>query len=463
MQNQHDYDVAIIGSGPGGYVSAIRSAELGFKTVCIEKDATLGGTCLNVGCIPSKALLQSTESFEWINTSAKQHGISVADVKIDFPAVMLRKEGIIKGLTDSISAHFKKLGIVHLHGEAHFTDPHSLEIGALTGKPQKISAKNIIIATGSEPISLPFLPIDEKTIITSTGALSLTQIPKKLVVVGAGAIGVELASVYRRLGSEVVIIEMLDVITPAMDSALSKALLQSLKKQGIEFFLGAKLTAASKDKKGVALKFQHDQKNAEMTADVVLVAVGRRPNTKGLNLQAAGIAVGEKGYIPVDGRFRTSQKHIFAVGDVIEGPMLAHKASQEGIVAVELIAGLPSKMNYISIPNVIYTHPEVASVGFTEAEAKAAGLELCIGTSFFKGNGRARCSGDTDGFVKVVAEATHGRLLGMHIIGAHASELIAEGVLALDKKATLADIANACHAHPTLSETTMEACRNALR
>lgn len=451
------YQVLVIGSGPGGYVAAIRASQLGFKTACVEKMGTLGGTCLNVGCIPSKALLQSSESYDWIVNSSKEQGITVSNPSFDFPAMMKRKEGIVKMLVDGVASHFKKHKIDRLQGTAKFMGPNEVEVDG-----KRYTADNIIIATGSEPIALPFLPFDEKRVVSSTGALALKQVPKKLAVIGAGIIGVELASVYRRLGSEVIIIEMLDYITPGMDEALSKQLLQLLKKQGIEFLLGAKVAAGKVTDQGVSLNIEHEQKKRTIDADVVLVAVGRKPYTSGLNLEAAGIQAGPKGLIQVDGNFRTAQKHIYAIGDVIDGPMLAHKATHEGIAAAEIIAGESPSINYMSIPNVIYTHPEVASVGLTEAEAGTAGINMMTGTSFFRGNGRARCSGEIDGFVKVIGDKKTGRLLGVHIIGSHASELIAEGMIALDKKATIADIVHACHAHPTLSETIMEACQQAL-
>lgn len=454
---QYDFQVLVIGSGPGGYVAAIRAAQLGFSVACVEKMPTLGGTCLNVGCIPSKALLQTSESWEWIEKSAAEQGISVKEATFDFAAMMKRKETIVKGLTDGVAGAFNKNKIERIIGAAKFTGPHTVDIGG-----RQITAGNIIIATGSEPISLPFLPFDETVVVSSTGALSLPKVPKKLLVVGAGVIGVELASVYRRLGSEVSIVEMLDTITPAMDAAVCKQLQTLLKKQGLEFYLGAKVKEGSHDKKTVSLTVEHQNNTVKMDGDVVLVAVGRRPFTKDLALEKASLALSPKGFIPVDANLRTTQPHIYAIGDVIDGPMLAHRASHEGIAAAELIAGQQPTINYMGIPNVIYTHPEVAAVGFTEAEARAAGLELFIGTSFFRGNGRARCMGDTEGFVKIIGEKTSGRLVGMHIIGPHASELIAEGMMAIDKKATVADIMHACHAHPTLSETIMEAAQQAL-
>jgi dihydrolipoamide dehydrogenase len=452
-----EYQVLVIGSGPGGYVAAIRAAQLGFKTACVEKMGTLGGTCLNVGCIPSKALLQSSESYDWIVNSSKSQGISIKDPSFDFSEMIKRKEGIVKLLVDGVASHFKKHKIDWLQGDAKFTGPHEIEVGG-----KKYGAENIIIATGSEPIPLPFLPFDEKRVLSSTGALALKAVPKKMAVIGGGIIGVELASVYRRLGSEITIIEMLDYITPGVEAALSKQLLQLLKKQGLEFLLGAKVSGGKTSEKGINLTVEHEQKTLSIDADVVLVAVGRRAYTQGLGLEAAGLKTGPKGLIEVDGNFRTAQRHIYAIGDVIDGPMLAHKATHEGMAAAEIIAGGTPRINYMSIPNVIYTHPEVASVGLTEAEANTAGLALMTGISYFRGNARARCTGEIEGFVKVIGDKKSGRLLGVHIIGEHASELIAEGMMALDKKATIADLVHACHAHPTLSEAIMEAGQQAL-
>lgn len=457
MMENYDFQVLVIGAGPGGYVAAIRAAQLGFKVACVEKMPTLGGTCLNIGCIPSKALLQSSESYDWIKNSSKEQGVSVSDVSFDLPAIMKRKEGIVRILVDGIASHFKKHQITRIVGSAKFVNAHEVEVNG-----KRYSAERIILASGSEPISLPFLSFDEKRVVSSTGALSLTAVPKKMIVIGGGVIGVELASVYRRLGAEITIIEMLDLIAPGLDEAMSKQLLQSLKKQGIEFLLKAKVTGAKVSEKNVTLSVEYEGKTLSVEADVVLVAVGRRPYTSGLDLQVAGVSVTPKGLVIVNDHFLTSQPNIYAIGDVIDGPMLAHKASHEGMAVAEIIAGQRPAINYMSIPNVVYTHPEVASVGLTEAEATAAGLKVMIGTSQFRANARARCVGDLEGSVKVIGDTASGRLLGMHIIGAQASELIAEGMIALDKKATIADIVHACHAHPTLSEAVMEACQQAL-
>lgn len=454
------YDAVVIGSGPGGYVTAIRLAQLGLKTACVEKGSTLGGTCLNVGCIPSKALLQSTEHLSWLKHSAKEHGITCSDVSMDFNQLMKRKEGVVQGLTQGVASLFKKNKIDRIEGTARFISKDTIEVVNGSSK-QEISAKYFILATGSEPIALPFLPFDEKTVVSSTGALSLSSIPKKMVVVGGGVIGVELASVYNRLGTEVTIVEMLDSICAGMDEAISKNLLQILKKQGLNFHLSTKVTEAKKNEKGYTITIQQDQQTLELPADVILVAVGRRPFSTGLGLQEIGVTQ-QKGFVVVDGNFRTSIPNIFAIGDLIEGPMLAHKASEEGCAVAEIIAGLQPKINYMAIPNVIYTHPEAASIGLTEKEAKALGKEVFVGTVFFRGNSRARCTGDTDGFLKVIGLGKEGVLIGMHVVGAQASELIDAGMIAIEKKATLKEIAHYPHAHPTLSEAFKEACGVAL-
>jgi len=442
------YDVVVIGSGPGGYVAAIRAAQLGLKTACVEKSKPLGGTCLNVGCIPSKSLLQSSELYWLLRNKAQEHGIHATELSYDFTHMMQRKDKVVKGFNDGIAALFKKNRIDRFEGEASFLNPQTLKIAG-----QEVSARHFIIATGSEPIPLPFLPFDEEKILSSTGALALKKVPKKLIVVGAGVIGVELGSVYKRLGSEVTFIEFLDRICPTFDEAVSKTFQEILEKQGMTFHLSSKVTSGKVTPTHVELLV--DKNSYE--ADVVLIAIGRRAYTQGLNLQAIGITLDSKGMIPVDGAFRTAQPHIFAIGDVIDGPMLAHKASDEGVAAAEIIAGLSPHIEYIAIPNVVYTLPEVAAVGITEREAKAMNLTFKTGTFPFKINSRAKCSGEDEGFVKMIAEARTGRLLGIHIIGAHAGELIAEATLALERKTTALELANTSHAHPTYAEAIKEA------
>lgn len=456
------YDVAIIGAGPGGYVAAIRAAQMGFKTVCIDKHHSLGGTCLNVGCIPSKTLLQATELFLHLKHQGKEFGIECSELNINFSKLMSRKKEVVNSLVDGIAGLFRQHQVISLQGTAEFIDSHRILVTTKDGHSQEIEASNILIATGSEPIALPDIPFQEHQIVSSTGALSLSSIPERLVVVGAGVIGVELASVYNRLGSQVIVLEMLDHICPALDASLSKQLLRILQKQGIEFSLSSRLVTATVQPNEVILAADLNGEMRNLSASVVLVAVGRRPHTQELHLERAGVQTDKKGFIPVDGNFRTIQSHIFAIGDVIEGVMLAHRASAEGIAVVESLKGEHPTVDYLAIPNVVYTYPEVASVGLTEEEAQRAGVDLMIGKSFFKGNARARCSGEVEGFVKILGDKKSGRLVGMHILGPHASELIAEGMLAMQKKASIKDIADAPNAHPTLSETIKEAALEAL-
>lgn len=458
---ENRYDVVVIGSGPGGYVAAIRAAQLGFSTACVEKSNTFGGTCLNVGCIPSKALLQSSEQYVFMRDEAKRHGINCKSMNIDFSQMMRRKEEIVGGLVKGIAGLFKRNQVKSYHGTARLRSGNLIEISN-GSKKQVIEGKNIILATGSEPIPLPFLPFDENKVVSSTGALGLSKSPKKMIVIGAGVIGVELASVYNRLGSAVTIVEMLDVVCPGMDKTISKTLQNVLTKQGLTFHLSSQVTEADNEGDKVTLKVKCSKKIIELSADVVMVAIGRRPYSRGLGLEEIGILSNTKGFIPVDQNLQTSIPNIFAIGDIVEGPMLAHRASDEGIAVVEYLSGLISHVNYMAIPNVIYTHPEVASVGFSEQDAIAFGLQIKLGSCPFRGNPRARCAGYIEGTVKVIGEATTNKLLGIHIIGLHASEMIGEGVLALEKGATLQDLAYASHAHPTLSETIKEAALNAL-
>lgn len=459
-----EFDVAVIGSGPGGYVAAIRAAQLGLKTACIEKDPTLGGTCLNVGCIPSKALLHTTELLQKVAEQSEGQGIASQGLHIDFEKMMARKCDVVKGLTGGIAGLFKKNLVTWIQGTARLKDGHTIQVQGAEGI-EEIRAASIILAAGSEPVPLPFLPFDEQKIVSSTGALSLAKIPKKMLVVGAGAIGLELGSVYRRIGCEVTVVEFLDRVCPLFDAALSKALQQALAKQGLSFMLSSKVTAGQVSAtNGATLTVESKAGESSIhTADVVLVSIGRRPYSKDLGLSDVGIQLDSKGFVKIDGCFRTSVPSVYAIGDMVEGPMLAHKASEEGVVVAELIAGSKPHINYMSIPNVIYTFPEVAAVGMTEEEAKAAGLSIITGSFPFKANSRARCTGEDTGFVKVVADQATHRLLGMHIIGANASELIAEGVLAIEKRATVDEIANTSHAHPTLSEAVKEACLSALK
>lgn len=442
------FDVVVIGSGPGGYVAAIRAAQLGLKTACVEKEKALGGTCLNIGCIPSKCLLQSSKMYYQLLHEGKNHGIE-ATPKINFSQMMKRKEEVVSGFNVGIEGLFKKNKVTHIKGTATFKDPHTITVDG-----QDYTSKNFILATGSEPTPLPFLPFDEERVLSSTGALALKEVPKKMIVVGAGIIGVELGSVYSRLGAEVHFVEFLDKICPTLDDAISKALEQTLTKQGLTFQLSSKVSSAEVTSSGVKLSIEGGE---AISADRVLISVGRRPYTQELGLESAQITPDKRGFIPIDDNFRTSQPHIYAIGDIVDGPMLAHKASEEGYAAVEIIAGQSPHIEYIAIPSVVYTHPEVGVVGLTEAEAKGMGLSIKTGKFPFKANSRARCSGDDFGFVKMIADTKTGVLLGVHIISAHAGDLIAEATLALEKRMTAADLARTCHAHPTLSEALKEA------
>lgn len=451
------YDVVVIGSGPGGYVAAIRASQLGLKVACIEKDA-LGGTCLNVGCIPSKALLQSSEIYEMVSKRGVSLGVECKELSYNFSTMMSRKEQIVKASTDGVDYLFKKNKIDSIKGFAKLTGPNTIQVGE-----QTIDAKYIILATGSEPIPMPFLPFDEKKVISSTGALALKTVPKKLGVIGGGVIGVELASVYRRLGAEVTIIEMLPEICSGLDAALLKPFHKSLVEQGLVIHTSTKLQKASVNGKKVTLQAMKGEETLNLEVDVVLVAVGRRPFTQNLGLKEAGIQTDEKGFVIVNDRFATSLPNVYAIGDIIEGPMLAHKASEEGVVVAEIIAGMNPHMNYLAVPNIIYTHPEVAALGFTEEEAKKANLDIFIGSCPIRFNPRARCMGESEGLVKVIGEKQTGQLIGMHIFGPQASELIAEGMIAIEKKATIEDLAQSPNGHPTLSEAIKEACLAALK
>lgn len=446
------YDVAVVGSGPGGYVAAIRAAQLGLRTICIEKEKELGGTCLNVGCIPSKALLHSTELLYRLQTEGKRNGLE-GNLKADFSQMQKRKGEIVSSFNKGIEALFRKNKVERAVGAASFDGPNTL----LLSDGSKIEASSIILATGSEPVPLPFLPFDEKKVLSSTGALSLEKPPKKLLVVGAGIIGVELGSVLRRLGSEVIFIEFLDRVCPSLDRTLSQHLEKILVKQGMQFYLSHKVVKGEVTKNQVELSIEGKDGPLSLIGDAALIAIGRRPYTKGLNLEKVGIEKDSKGFIVVDGCFRTKLSHIFAIGDLIDGPMLAHKASEEGVAVSEWIAGRASSIEYMAIPNVAYTYPEVAGVGLTEDAAKELGLSVRAATFPFKANSRAKCTDEEEGLVKMVMDQETHHLLGVHILGAHASELIHEAVLAIKEKLKVEVLAETCHAHPTLSEAIKEA------
>ena len=454
------YDVIVIGGGPGGYVAAIRAAQLGLKTACVEKRGSLGGTCLNIGCIPSKALLQSSEKYEEARHALAVHGVKVAGVELDLTALMARKDKVVGENTRGVEFLFRKYKVDYVKGAARFTAPGRLAVTAINGgQAQELAAKSIIIATGSDIVPLPDVEIDEKTVVSSTGALALPAVPKSLVVVGGGYIGLEMGSVWRRLGSAVTVVEFLDRITPGMDGELSRNLQRVLTKQGFAFRLGTKVVAAKRVADGVALTLEPAQGGTreEIKADVVLVAIGRRPYTEGLGLEAVGVVVDNKGRIKVDHDFATNVKGVYAIGDVIAGPMLAHKASEEGVALAEMLAGQKTHVNYEAIPAVIYTWPEVASVGRGEEELKTAGIAYKVGKFPFSANARARANADTEGFVKILADARTDRVLGVHIIGPDAGTMIAEAALAIEYGASAEDIARTSHAHPTLNEAVKEA------
>ncbi|MFI0434244.1 MAG: dihydrolipoyl dehydrogenase [Parachlamydiaceae bacterium] len=456
------YDLAVVGSGPGGYVSAIRAAQLGFKTVCIDKNQSLGGTCLNVGCIPSKTLLQATELLFYLQDQGEEQGFEWSDLRLNFSKLMERKKKVIRHLNEGIAALFRQHQISLIEGRAEFIDSNHLRITSQTGGVTDIEAAYTLIATGSEPIQLGDIPFDGRQVISSTEALNLPSVPDRMVIIGAGVIGVELASIYCRLGSQVQIIEMLDHICPTLDDALSKHLHKLLQKQGIQVFLSSKVLSAIVQPDEVILVADLNGELHNISANVVLVAVGRRSYTKGLQLDRIGVKTDRREGIVVDECFRTTQSNIFAVGDVIDGPMLAHRASVEGVAVVEFLKGRRPRVDYLSIPSVIYTYPEVAAVGLTQQDARQAGLDVMVGMSFFRGNPRARCSGEIEGFVKVIGDKCSGRLVGLHIIGSHASELISQAVVAMQLRAKVKDLADLPQAHPTLSETLKEAALNAL-
>jgi dihydrolipoyl dehydrogenase len=452
------YDVAIIGSGPGGYVAAIRCAQLGMRTAIIEKYNTLGGTCLNVGCIPSKALLDSSHHYEDAIKHFEEHGIEIpGEVKINFKKMIERKAAVVEQTTKGIDFLMSKNKIDVFTGMGSFKDATHIEIKG-EGKPQTIEAKNTIIATGSKPSSLPFIKIDKERVITSTEALSLSEIPKHLIVIGGGVIGLELGQVYRRLGAEVSVVEYMDRIIPTMDGAQSKELLKVMKKQGVKFYLSHKVSAVGRKGKTVTVKAT-DKKGAEVSleGDYCLVSVGRRPYTDGLNLDKAGVKANERGQIAVNDHLQTNISNIYAIGDVVRGAMLAHKAEEEGVMAAEILAGQKPHIDYNLIPGVVYTWPEVASVGKTEEQLKEAGISYKSGQFPMRALGRSRASGDTDGFVKILSDTTTDEILGVHMVGARVADLIAEAVTAMEFRASAEDLARMSHAHPTYAEAVKEA------
>lgn len=436
------YDVVVIGSGPGGYVAALECAKHGLKTACIEKHSKLGGTCLHVGCIPSKSLLYATELYATMQKKGETLGLTFSGLSYDFEKMMQNKSHVIDSLAGGISTLMKSAGVDVIHGQASIKAPGKVAIG-----DESFQAKKIILATGSKPIALPFLPFDEKTTLSSTGALALTRPPKTMNVIGGGVIGVEIASIYNRLGTEVTVVEALGEICTGIDHSINAALLKILQKQGITFHL--KTTVKSASQGSLTLS-----SGETLQADVTLVSVGRRPNVD--TLQIEGLKLTPNGFVEIDNNYQTSLPNIYAIGDLTPGPMLAHRASDDAVAVAAIIAGKSASVNYATVPNVIYTHPEVAATGLTENEAKSVTATITA-TSYFKANGRAKSSLETDGFVKVVVEKATGRLLGLHIIGPHASEMITEGVIAINAGQTVKELIAASHPHPTLSEAIKEA------
>ena len=451
------FDVTVIGGGPAGYVCAIRASQLGLKTACIEARSTLGGTCLNIGCIPSKSLLNLSESFHQAQDFSKI-GIETGEIKLNLPKMMKNKEKAVTILTKGVEFLFKKNKINYIKGIGSLVDKNKISITDNQGIKKTIESKNIIISTGSEATPLPGIEFDEKQILSSTGALSIEKVPSKMLIIGAGYIGLEMGSVWSRLGSEVHVIEYLDHVTPGLDKEISNEFMKILKKQKINFHLNTKVEKISKNNNGVVVKTVDNQNKKNIyEGDVVLISVGRKPYTKNLNLEKVGIVCDEKGRIKVNKNFQTSIKNIFAVGDVINGPMLAHKAEEEGIAVAELIAGQAGHVNYDLIPGVIYTSPEVAYVGKTEEELKKNSIKYKVGKFPFIANSRAKAVDKPEGFVKILADDKTDKVLGVHIIGPHAGEMIAEMSVAMEFGASSEDIARTCHAHPTFSEAIKEA------
>ncbi|MCG8358853.1 MAG: dihydrolipoyl dehydrogenase [Kiloniellales bacterium] len=457
--SENNFDVVVIGAGPGGYVAAIRAAQLGLKTACVEARETLGGTCLNVGCIPSKALLHTSERYAEAQHDLAAQGIKIAKVEIDVAAMMARKDKVVKDLTSGIGFLFKKNKVTHVKGFGSIPKPGEVAVKLNGGGEQSLTAKNIIIATGSESTPLPGVEVDEERIVSSTGAIALKKVPKRMIVIGAGVIGLELGSVWSRLGAEVEVIEFLDRILPGMDNEICKQTQRILAKQGLSFRLGAKVTGAKTARGGVTLAVEPVKggEPEQVKADVVLVAIGRRAYTEGLGLEAIGVKKDNRGVIQVDERFQTSVPGIYAIGDCVPGPMLAHKAEDEGVICVEMLAGQSGHIDYDLVPGVVYTWPEVAGVGQTEEQLKEAGVDYRVGKFPFTANSRARTMGESDGLVKILADKRSDRVLGVHIVGPLAGDLLAEAVLAMEFGATAEDIARTCHAHPGMGEAVKEA------
>ncbi len=457
--SENSFDVVVIGGGPGGYVAAIRAAQLGLRTACVEKRGALGGTCLNVGCIPSKALLTASHHFEAAGHELGAFGVEVGKLDLDLAAMMGHKEKVVADNTKGIEFLFKKNKVTYVVGAGEIAAPGQVKVTGKDGE-RTLAARNIVIATGSDVTPLPGVEIDEEVVVSSTGALALPKVPKSMVVIGGGVIGLELGTVWRRLGTKVTVVEFMDKILPFNDGEVSKSMQKILARQGMDFKLGTKVTKVARKGHHATLTIEPAAggDSEELKADVVLVAIGRRPYTDGLGLDKVGVAVGNRGFVEVNAHFQTSVPGIYAIGDVIGGAMLAHKAEEEGVALAEILAGEHGHVNYEAIPSVVYTWPEVASVGKTEEQLKAEGVAYKAGKFNFSANGRARSMNETEGFVKVLADATTDRILGAHIVGANAGDLIAELVLAMEFSAASEDVARTSHAHPGLGEAVKEAC-----
>jgi dihydrolipoamide dehydrogenase len=452
-------DVVVIGGGPGGYVAAIRAAQLGFTTVCVESDKTLGGTCVNVGCIPSKALLESSHHFEFMSHDAAKHGISLADLRIDVATMLERKDDVVGQNTKGIEFLFRKNKITWAKGFGTLKAGNLVEVRGAPpeNKITSYQPKHVIIATGSVPIQLPFLKFDEERILSNVGALTIPAVPKHLIVIGGGVIGLELGSVWRRLGAKVTVIELLPAILPGMDDEIVKEAERAFRKQGLDIRTGTRVTGGGREGDAVFVTVEKEGATERIDGDYVLVSVGRRPATGGIDAAALGLALGKRGEILVDAHQRTNLPNVYAIGDCTPGPMLAHKAEEEGVVAAEVIAGKPAQTHHHTVPGVVYTWPEIAVVGASERQAREAGREIRVGKFPFSANGRARTAGESTGFVKFVSDAHTDEILGCHMIGPNVSELIPEVVLAMEYRGSSEDIGMTIHAHPTLSETTKEA------
>ena len=450
-------DVVVIGGGPGGYVAAIRAAQLGLATVCVEMDKTLGGTCVNVGCIPSKALLSSSEHYEFTRQHAGEHGVKLSGVSLDLATMLKRKDDVVGQNTRGVEFLFKKNKVTWAKGRGTLGTGNVVNVAGADGSSASYQARNVIIATGSVAVELPFLKFDEERVLSNVGALKIPQVPKHLIVIGGGVIGLELGSVWRRLGAKVTVVELMPTILPGMDDDVIKEADKVFRKQGLELRTGTKVVSGKRTSDGVSMEIEKDGAKETLTGDYILVSVGRRPSLQGIDAAKLGLSVSKRGEILVDDRMRTNLPSVYAIGDCVPGPMLAHKAEDEGVVAAEVIAGKPAHMHYKSIPSVVYTWPEIASVGLSERQVKESGREYRTGKFPFSANGRARSMGEASGFVKFVADARTDELLGCHMIGPNVSEIIAEIVLAFEYRASADDIGMTVHAHPTLTEATKEA------